>query len=78
MSSIARYSIHVSAETDTVSIAKLWQNKYVSRGTTDLSSRQRERRTLRNPQLSDSNKNLVVSPRWVLSYKTDWPTDHRS
>jgi hypothetical protein len=24
------------------------------------------------------NKNLVVSPRWVLYFKTDWPTDRRS
>jgi hypothetical protein len=29
----------------------------------DPSSRQRERPTLTNPQLTDSNKNLVVSPR---------------
>jgi hypothetical protein len=46
--------------------------------TTDSSSRQRERPTSRNPQLSDSNKNLVVSPGWVLYSKTDWPTDCRS
>jgi hypothetical protein len=32
----------------------------------------------KNQQLSDSNKNLVVSPRWVLYSKTDWPTDRRS
>jgi hypothetical protein len=31
--------------------------------TTDPSSRQRERPTSRNPQLSDSNKILVVNPR---------------
>jgi hypothetical protein len=31
-----------------------------------------------NPPLSESNKNLVVSPIWVLYSKTDWPTDHRS
>jgi hypothetical protein len=37
---------------------------------TDQSSRQRERLTT-NPQLSNSNKNLVVSPRWVLYSKTD-------
>jgi hypothetical protein len=42
------------------------------------SSLQRERPTAKNPQLSDSNKNLVVSPRWVLDTKTDWPTDRRS
>jgi hypothetical protein len=42
--------------------------------TTDPSCRQRERPTSTNPQLSDSNKNLVVSPRWVLYSKTDWQT----
>jgi hypothetical protein len=46
--------------------------------TTDPSSRQRERPISTNPQLSDRNKNLVVSPRWVLYSKTDWPTDRRS
>jgi hypothetical protein len=46
--------------------------------TTDPSSRQRERPTSTNLQLSDSNKNLVVSPRWMLYSKTDWPTDLRS
>jgi hypothetical protein len=25
-----------------------------------------------------SNKDLVVSPKWVLYSKTDWPTDRRS
>jgi hypothetical protein len=45
---------------------------------TDLSSRQRERPTSTTLQLSDSNKNLVVSPRWVLYSKIDWPTDRRS
>jgi ABC-type phosphonate transport system ATPase subunit len=34
--------------------------------TIDPSSRQRERPTSTNPQLSDSNKNLVVSPRRVF------------
>jgi hypothetical protein len=38
--------------------------------TTDPSSRQRERLTSTNQQLSDSNKNVVVSPRWVLYSKT--------
>jgi hypothetical protein len=28
-----------------------------------------------NPQLSDSNKNLVVSPWWVLYSKIDWQSD---
>jgi hypothetical protein len=46
--------------------------------TTDPPSGQRERPTSTNPQLSDSNQNLVVSPRWVLYSKTDWPTDLRS
>jgi hypothetical protein len=45
---------------------------------TDPSSRQRKRPTSTNPQLSDSNKNLVVSPVWLLYSKTDWPTDRRS
>jgi hypothetical protein len=26
----------------------------------------------------DNNKYLVVSPKWVLYSKTDWPTDRRS
>jgi hypothetical protein len=38
----------------------------------------REFPTSTNPQLSGSNKVLVVSPRWVPYCKTDWPTDHRS
>jgi hypothetical protein len=41
-------------------------------------SRQRERPISTNPQLSDTKKNLVVSPRWVIDTKTDWPTDRRS
>jgi hypothetical protein len=32
---------------------------------------------IKNPQSSDSNKNLVVSPRWVLCSRTEWPTDRR-
>jgi hypothetical protein len=46
--------------------------------TTDPSSCYRERSTSTNPQLCDSNKNLVVSPRLVLYSKPDWPTDRRS
>jgi hypothetical protein len=38
--------------------------------TTDSSSRQKGRPTSVNPQLSASNKNLVVSPRRVLYSKT--------
>jgi hypothetical protein len=38
----------------------------------------RERPTSRNPQLSDINKDLVLSPRWVLYSKTDWLNDRRS
>jgi hypothetical protein len=45
---------------------------------TDPSSRERGRPISTNPQLFDSNKNLVASPRWVLYSKTDWPTDRRS
>jgi hypothetical protein len=40
--------------------------------------RQRKRPTSTNPQLSDSNKNVVVSPRWALYSKTDWLTDSPS
>jgi hypothetical protein len=45
----------------------LWQ-------TTDPSSRQRERPTSTSLQLSDSNNDLVLSPRCVLYSKTDSPT----
>jgi hypothetical protein len=46
--------------------------------TADPFSCQRERPTSTNQQLSDSNKNVVVSPIWVLDINTDWPTDRRS
>jgi hypothetical protein len=46
--------------------------------TTDPVSRQRGRPKPTNPQLSDKNKDLVVSPRWVLYSKTDWPAERRS
>jgi hypothetical protein len=47
--------------------------------TTDPSSRQTERPTSTNPQLSDSNKNLVIWPRWVLySRQTGRPTFGRN
>jgi hypothetical protein len=46
--------------------------------TADPSSRQRGRSKPTNPQLSDNNQDLVVSPKWVLSSKTDWPADRRS
>jgi hypothetical protein len=46
--------------------------------TTDPSSRQRERPTSTKPQLSEINQDLVVSPRWVLYSKIDWPTDRQS
>jgi hypothetical protein len=42
--------------------------------TTDPFSRQREGPTSTSLQLSNSNKDLVLSPRWVLYAKTDWPT----
>jgi hypothetical protein len=45
---------------------------------TDPSSRQRERPTSTILKLSDSNKDLVLSPRCVLYSKTDRQTDHRS
>jgi hypothetical protein len=46
--------------------------------TTDPSSRQRDRPKPTIPQLSDNNQDLVVSPRWVLYSKRDWPADRRS
>jgi hypothetical protein len=33
---------------------------------------------IKNPQWSGSNKNLVISSRWGLDTKPDWPTDRRS
>jgi hypothetical protein len=44
----------------------------------DPSSCQKERPTSTSLQLSDSNKDLVLSPRWVLYSKTDWLTDRWS
>jgi hypothetical protein len=41
---------------------------------TYLSCGQSGRLTSTNPQRSDSNKNLVLGPRWVLGIKTDWQT----
>jgi hypothetical protein len=43
--------------------------------TTEPFSRQRERLTSTSPQLSNSNKDQLLSPRWVLYSKTDWPTE---
>jgi hypothetical protein len=34
--------------------------------------------TKKNPQESDSNKNVFLGPSWGLDNKTDWPTDRRS
>jgi hypothetical protein len=34
--------------------------------------------TVRRIPYSEREKNLVVSPGWVLYTKTDWPTDRRS
>jgi hypothetical protein len=45
---------------------------------TDPSSRQRGRPKSTNPQLSDNNQDLNVSPKWVLYSKIDWPADRRS
>jgi hypothetical protein len=44
----------------------------------DPFSRQRERPTTTSLQLSDINKDLVLSYKWVLCSKTDWPTDRWS
>jgi hypothetical protein len=38
---------------------------------------QKGRPTSSNLQLSESNKNLVMGPRWVPDRKTDWPTDRQ-
>jgi hypothetical protein len=46
--------------------------------TTDSSSRRIECPSSIIPQMSDSNKNLVLGPRLVKGTKTDWPTGHRS
>jgi hypothetical protein len=43
-----------------------------------LHTSDRERPTSTNPQLPDGNKNVFVSPRWVIYSKIDWPTDCRS
>jgi hypothetical protein len=45
----------------------------VTQSTTDPSSRQRKRPTSTNLQLSESNKDVILSPRWVFYSKTDWP-----
>jgi hypothetical protein len=45
---------------------------------TDPFSRQTGRPKSTNPQLSDNNKDLVVSPRRVLYSMRDWPADRRS
>jgi hypothetical protein len=37
-----------------------------------------QRRCLKNKWRYDSNKNLVVSPKWVLDTKTNLPTARRS
>jgi hypothetical protein len=42
--------------------------------TTDPSFRQRGRPISIKPQLSDSNKNLVLGRKWMLDTKIDWPT----
>jgi hypothetical protein len=41
-----------------------------------LSSKRTPTKT--GPQLSKTNKYLVVRPRWVLYSKANWPTDCRS
>jgi hypothetical protein len=47
-------------------------------GQADPTYRQRGRPISTNPQSSDSNENLVLSPRWALYSKIDWPTNRRS
>jgi hypothetical protein len=50
---------------------------FVSSVMTDPSSRQRGRPTSTKPQLSDSNKNLVLRPTWRLTPWLTWSTDRR-
>jgi hypothetical protein len=38
----------------------------------------REGTPSKNPQWFESNKNLIIGPRWGLDTKIDWPTDRRS
>jgi hypothetical protein len=45
---------------------------------TDPTSRQRGRPTRTDRNYHTGNKDLVVSPKWVLCSKTDWPADRRS
>jgi hypothetical protein len=44
---------------------------------TEPSSRQAGCPTNRKPQMSDSNKNLVMGPKWGPDTKMDWQTDRR-
>jgi hypothetical protein len=44
----------------------------------DLSLERESAPTQQTRNCLDSNKNLVVSPRWMLYSKTDWSTDRRS
>jgi hypothetical protein len=49
--------------------------------TADCDSNKRQTRPLVResaPYLSDRNKDLVLSPTWVIYTKRDWPTDPRS
>jgi hypothetical protein len=56
------------------------ENDFACEGqqTEDPSPRQSGRPSSTNPQLSDSNINLILGPRWVLDTKTDCLTDRRS
>jgi hypothetical protein len=70
-----------SLESETVKLGP--ENDCASEGqwklqTTHPSSRQRGRPKPTNPQQSDNNQDLVVSPKWVLCTKTDFDFDYRN
>jgi hypothetical protein len=44
----------------------------------DCAGESQQQLQMTDPQLSVSNQDVVVSPKWVLYSKTAWPTDRRS
>jgi hypothetical protein len=44
----------------------------------DCAGEAQQQRHIKKPQLSDSNENLGMGPRWVADSKIDWPTNRRS
>jgi hypothetical protein len=67
------FSIWSASHNSTSVVFSAWSVPRLYNGSVfaDLSSCQRKRPTSTNLQLSDSNKDLVLSPRWVLYSKTD-------